>query len=81
MSDLPETEIVFSFSSKLSPAMKYLQGLLVLQGLRIRYCVMVSMRNNQSNGAVECIRWDVPVCIAAGFSPENTKSIIKNFSN
>ena len=55
--------------------MKYLQGLLVLQGLRIRYCVMVSMRNNQSNGAVECIRCDVPVCIAAGFSPENLYKI------
>lgn len=34
-----------------------------------RYCVVVSKRKTQKSGAVDCIRCEVPVCMAAGFSP------------
>ena len=43
-----------------------------------RYWVQVSNKNTQNNGAVDCIRCDVPVCIAAGFSPEIKKNMKKN---
>ena len=42
-----------------------------------RYWVQVSNKNTQNNGAVDCIRCDVPVCIAAGFSPETKKNMKK----
>ena len=37
----------------------------------------MSNKNTQNNGAVDCIRCDVPVCIAAGFSPERKKNMKK----
>ena len=36
---------------------------------------MVSKRKTHRSGAVDCILCEVPVCIAAGFSPKKTKNI------
>ena len=40
----------------------------------------MSNKNTQNNGAVDCIRCEVPVCIAAGFSPETKKKHVKKIT-